>query len=1052
MRTIRLLTFLFLSFCFVQNVSAQLPNGTTAPDWTATDLDGNTHNMYDILNSGKHVILEFSAVWCGPCWSFHQTGTLETLHEMYGPNGTDQIRVFYIEADQGTNTDCLYNLPGCNSSTQGDWVTGHDFDFIDIGPGNANNMDNDYQVGYFPTIYAVSANGNNGVFEVGQEQNIDTWASWFFESFEMDLTASITEATCPGEGAITATAINGAGSISYAWSNGEWGETISGLEPGTYEVTATDDNGYEIVQSYEVGGPSDGPLTVDLLASSDVQCFGENSGALNVGAYGGNGGFSFLWNTGSSSTYIDGLPTGQYEVTVTDSEGCTAIDVFSIDQPDLLTLTSLPEDASCGEEDGEVVAVSTGGVGPWSFNYGEGPNFTGTFYDVAPGDYVMTVTDANGCMETSPFTIESTEGPMVSAVVEGALDCSILEVTVTGDGSSEGANINYTWSTDDGNIISGANDINAVVDAAGTYTLLVTDNETGCAEAMSVTVEANVEAPTSTIGAPGTLTCDETIITLDASGSSEGDNFTYSWSTADGNIQSGANTLSPEVDAAGTYTLLVTNSDNGCTTEESVTVDIDNAVPSVSVEDKVIDCVTTEVEICADVEAGTQVVWTTDGGDVEGACITVSMAGMYTATAKGANGCENSAQAEVTLSADLPQVSIEEPQTITCTVTSVMIDAAVEGNAEDFAVSWTNENGDEINATDLSIEVDAGGTYTLSVTNTSNGCTTVSSVTVDEVIINPESAFTTSLNDGVLELINNSSGDPSAFSWNFGSSEENPTTTFDETGTYEICLTVTNDCGDDTYCEDVYYVSQLVYDSQQQDVSCYGEAQGTITITPSGGQPEYAISWVGPNGFTSDLLEITDLVAGEYSMVLTDDFGNEKTQSFTLVQPTEIVQTLVEITDETNSDGNGSISIEVTGGTGELTYEWSNGDTTPTIDGLYAGEYTVVVTDENGCSKTFGPFEVESTIVSVKDLDIVAEMNIFPVPAVNHVNVTIELINVEPTQLRIIDAYGKVISTKNYTTKTINERIDVTELPGGIYYLEFGNKTGRSLEKFVVVK
>lgn len=1053
MKTIRLQFLLILSFCFAINLNAQIPNGTTAPGWTATDIDGNVWDMYDILNSGKHVVLEFSATWCYPCWIFHNTGTLETLHDTYGPDGTDQIRVFYIEASPSTNVPCLYGPVGCSNSTQGDWVSGHDFAFINTEPGNANSMPSDYQVISYPTIYSVSANGTNGVYWMGQQTNMSVWESYLFESFEMEMSSAVMDATCPGDGMIQLNVENGAGNINYEWSTGAIGtDNLTGLSAGTYSVTATDNNGYELVESFQVGGTTAGPIEIQLLAADDVACYGEHTGVLDINSSGGNPGHSYQWSHGASSSYVDGLSAGEYSVQVTDSQGCTSVESYTVAEPDLLVLTSLPENANCGTESGAVVAFATGGIAPFSYNYGDGPNYTGTFENVVPGDYVMTVTDDYGCSELSAFTIGTTEGPMIMAEAMGTLDCSVVEVTVSGVGSSEGNDIEYEWSSDNGNIVDGVEALQATVSAAGTYTLVVTNVNSGCSESMSVTVDADIEAPVSDIAAPETLTCTNTMTTLDGTASSDGDNFTYSWTSADGNITSGANTKMANVNMAGEYSLLITNTDNGCTSSTTISVELDNEVPTVSVEDKVIDCTTTEVELCADVAANTTVTWMTTSGDVEANCITVSMAGTFMATARGMNGCESSAEAVVTLSADLPQVSIQQPEIITCTVPSVMIDAELEGEPADFEISWTDIEGDVINSSDLSIQVASAGIYTLSVKNRTNGCTTVASVTVDQVIINPEPAFTTNLNDGTLELSNTSGGDPSTFSWSFGSTDENPNTTFAETGTYEVCLTVTNDCGENTLCKDVYFVSKLEYQSEKEDVLCFGEDQGVIRIMPSGGEPGYEISWVGPNGFTSTDLVIDELLAGDYSMVLTDNYGYEKTETYTLDEPTGITQTLVEITDETNNDGNGSISINLSGGTGILDYEWSNGESSAIIDGLSAGDYTLIVTDENGCTKTFGPYNVLSSVVGVKDLDFVAAMQIYPVPAYNYLNVNIELHNVEATQMRIVDTYGKIISTNNFSDKVINTKIDVTTLAAGIYYLEFGNKNGRTLEKFVVIR
>jgi len=137
-----------------QNASAQLANGCIGPDFTATDINGNSWNLYSILDQGKTVFLDVSATWCPPCWSYHIGGALENLYNIYGPPGTNEVMVFYIEGDPSTSTACLYGPAGpcaTSTSTQGNWVTGTPYPIID----NAT-IANNYQISYYPTIYMIT--------------------------------------------------------------------------------------------------------------------------------------------------------------------------------------------------------------------------------------------------------------------------------------------------------------------------------------------------------------------------------------------------------------------------------------------------------------------------------------------------------------------------------------------------------------------------------------------------------------------------------------------------------------------------------------------------------------------------------------------------------------------------------------------------------------------------------------------------------------------------------------------------------------------------------
>ena len=129
---------------------AQLPDGSTAPDFTYKDLSGKEWNLYEILETGRPVVMDISATWCGPCWGYHQSGALDDLYEAHGPEGDATMMVLWFEGDNDTNRDCLYGSFGCNNSTQGDWVSGTSFPIIDEAA-----IFSKYSCGYYPTIFTV---------------------------------------------------------------------------------------------------------------------------------------------------------------------------------------------------------------------------------------------------------------------------------------------------------------------------------------------------------------------------------------------------------------------------------------------------------------------------------------------------------------------------------------------------------------------------------------------------------------------------------------------------------------------------------------------------------------------------------------------------------------------------------------------------------------------------------------------------------------------------------------------------------------------------------
>ncbi|MXN91448.1 T9SS type A sorting domain-containing protein [Flavobacterium sp. Sd200] len=153
-----LLTALFALSGICAN--AQLPNGSIAPDFTAVDINGVEHHLYDYLEAGKTVIIDISATWCGPCWNYHGTNALYDLYHSYGPGGSDEVVVLFIEGDPSTSLESIYgtNTPEDTSVTRGDWTHHSPYPIIndpDLDNNRRGDISQAYALSYFPTVYMI---------------------------------------------------------------------------------------------------------------------------------------------------------------------------------------------------------------------------------------------------------------------------------------------------------------------------------------------------------------------------------------------------------------------------------------------------------------------------------------------------------------------------------------------------------------------------------------------------------------------------------------------------------------------------------------------------------------------------------------------------------------------------------------------------------------------------------------------------------------------------------------------------------------------------------
>ncbi len=274
-------------------------------------------------------------------------------------------------------------------------------------------------------------------------------------------------------GSATVSASGGVLPYKFSWNNGNTLATADSLHSGNYIATVTDNNGCSTFISVPVTN-SDGPVIVSNPITP-VKCYGQANGSIIVKVIGGSTPYTYVWSTGATTSSVSGLPVGPYYVTVSDATGCSGVQAFEITGPSApVTIVTNTVNSDCTTADGSASASVSGGTAPYAYNWSTGVT-TSSVNTLWAGTYSLTVTDANGCKDSTQAAVSSKTGPVIQVDSITAANCAAgIGGTVTISVTGGVPTYTYLWS----NTSSSATQ-NLTGVPAGTYNVMVTDNA-GC--------------------------------------------------------------------------------------------------------------------------------------------------------------------------------------------------------------------------------------------------------------------------------------------------------------------------------------------------------------------------------------------------------------------------------------------------------------------------------------------------------------------------------------------------------------------------------------------
>lgn len=512
-----------------------------------------------------------------------------------------------------------------------------------------------------------------------------------------------TSPDCVGgnNGSIQVTAIGGNGGYSYQWNGASGTNTLSGIASGTYTLQVKDSKNCLLSQAITLNDPT--PITIATVNQIPPSCASSTDGSIQVSASGGDGGFTYSWNTGATGASINGLVGGTYTVTAKDAKNCTQVKSITLTAlaPLIVSIVNSTQISCFAGTNGSVTLSASGGAVPYEYSINGGSTWqpSPTFTGLAANTFNVSARDVNGCIGTTSVTI--TQPAILSSTISSTNNttCGLANGSATAAGSGGTAPYTYQWFNSANQLVASANTLLSA--SAGNYEVITTDaNSCTSTKVVTIAPSANVSfSIANVIPTKCSTSSDGSAQISSVTGKAP---YTYLWS-------SGETTVTATQLAAGNNTVKVTDAD-GCSLQQTFSVTAPSAISLITE--------TVFAPVCAGGNGSIQVtatggttpysfLWNGQSGT---SFIQNIKAGAYQLEVKDANGCSFTKSFSMT---DPPPFTIDlGPDKKICTGGVLAITSPVDASS----YLWTSTNG--FNNTGKQVILTQPGSYKLRVTNT----------------------------------------------------------------------------------------------------------------------------------------------------------------------------------------------------------------------------------------------------------------------------------------------------------------------------------------------